>query len=342
MWILIFSSVAEAQQRTVVSGIVSDSASGAPIQDAIVYFASSTIGVSTGQDGEFRFSGLRPGSYTLVISRVGYATRTVPITTIGRDSLHLRIELAPREAMVGEVNILGDRIDRPDLPPIHLFPGDGEHAFCAYGPETSRPIGILFVGQTIYMYSLEPTVVDSSKFLRLWLLVYNGSDSVLAFHGGRDLSLRVHKPGMDEVEVAPQLLDVSLPEAQDSILRRIASETIGKTMKIMGTQREIIAEAIRRFEGGKNAWIGRAAPPERIGGVNPGHLWNVYRESLAAGILRTYSIYPHNGVHGFVFFPFPALEWRARSSSFREAWESTYRLVLRTTEGMRSIDFAAH
>ena len=94
-------SGAPAQQGgSVLRGLVRDAAGGAPLAGASVAVRRSAdsalvAGVVSGGDGSFRVEGLRPGTYYLRVSRLGYTTGTVS-----------RVEVAEgRAADVGEVRL---------------------------------------------------------------------------------------------------------------------------------------------------------------------------------------------------------------------------------------------
>ena len=62
-----------AQTTGQLSGVVRDGETGETIPGANVVIEGTTQGASTNFDGEYRIIGVRPGSYTLVASYVGYA-----------------------------------------------------------------------------------------------------------------------------------------------------------------------------------------------------------------------------------------------------------------------------
>ncbi len=72
----IFSSkLTLAQTPTIeVYGVVKDSLTGEPLPFANVFIASSTIGVSTDNQGKFAFPKIKAGVYEIVVSFIGYQT----------------------------------------------------------------------------------------------------------------------------------------------------------------------------------------------------------------------------------------------------------------------------
>jgi hypothetical protein len=65
-----------AAQHAHVVGEVLEGVHLTPIENANVFLADTRFGTSTGSDGSFRIDNIPPGSYTLVVSRVGYQLQT--------------------------------------------------------------------------------------------------------------------------------------------------------------------------------------------------------------------------------------------------------------------------
>ena len=62
------------------SGRVTDSATGLPVSGAVVTIAGQSV--TTGADGNFSFSGITAGTYTLTISRTGYTSTSRSVTVL--------------------------------------------------------------------------------------------------------------------------------------------------------------------------------------------------------------------------------------------------------------------
>ena len=60
-----------------ITGAVSDSVGGNPIEDAEVAIASENISVFTDSNGNFAIANLADGSYTLDVSAIGYTPQTI-------------------------------------------------------------------------------------------------------------------------------------------------------------------------------------------------------------------------------------------------------------------------
>ena len=70
--VLVLAPAAAAQTTGQLSGVVRDAQTGETIIGASVLVEGTTRGASTNIDGEYRIIGVRPGTYTLVASYIGY------------------------------------------------------------------------------------------------------------------------------------------------------------------------------------------------------------------------------------------------------------------------------
>ncbi len=69
-----------AQQTATVQGTVTDAASGAPIAEAIVSIAGTTLQGVTNVLGNYRIAGITPGAVTIQVRRIGFKTLSAPVT----------------------------------------------------------------------------------------------------------------------------------------------------------------------------------------------------------------------------------------------------------------------
>lgn len=99
--LLLLSSVS-AHAQSEISGTVRDAKSGRPLPRANVFLEGTTHGTATDDSGRFSLEGIRPGSYTVIISMVGYAKKQkrihlyAPSETSKDTSLALSIKLPRR------------------------------------------------------------------------------------------------------------------------------------------------------------------------------------------------------------------------------------------------------
>jgi hypothetical protein len=97
--------VLSAQPRVyTMSGSVTESATGKPIAAASVFLNGTSKGTVTRDDGTFVLTGIRPGSYQLIISAIGYATFQTTIDTRALPSA-LNVTLQTRSTELSAVTV---------------------------------------------------------------------------------------------------------------------------------------------------------------------------------------------------------------------------------------------
>ena len=97
--LLMFDATAMAQQ--VVSGVITDSASNAPLQSATIKVKGTKTGTQTATDGRFSIT-VPANASVLVISSVGYGSKEVAIT-----STNLDIALGQLSSSLNDVVVIG-------------------------------------------------------------------------------------------------------------------------------------------------------------------------------------------------------------------------------------------
>ena len=96
-----------------VRGRVTDAASNEPLPGVSVIIAGTTTGTSSGSAGDFLITGLKPGSYKLVLSYIGYESSVDRTVEVGSAVVDLgTVTLAPTTVMAGEVVVSASR--RPE------------------------------------------------------------------------------------------------------------------------------------------------------------------------------------------------------------------------------------
>ena len=93
-----------------ISGTVVDRNTQKPVPGVSVSLMPATTGSSTDSLGRFRISGINPGSYSLVLTAIGYADKTLAnlVITSGNEN-NLSIELDPAGTSLSEVIVSGKR-----------------------------------------------------------------------------------------------------------------------------------------------------------------------------------------------------------------------------------------
>jgi iron complex outermembrane recepter protein len=95
-----------------ITGVVVDAETGAPIAAAQVRLRELQRGDLTRADGRFRFAGVAAGTYTLSAQRIGYAPQTRTLTVAAGATGEVRLELRPTALEVAGVVVTGTGRER--------------------------------------------------------------------------------------------------------------------------------------------------------------------------------------------------------------------------------------
>jgi hypothetical protein len=85
-----------AQETRVVSGVVEDAESGAPVSEALVTIRGTGLSVVTDPEGRFELSGVPVGSLELVLRHVAYGEQAEALVVEASGSLDFRIRVSSR------------------------------------------------------------------------------------------------------------------------------------------------------------------------------------------------------------------------------------------------------
>lgn len=108
--ILLMASIALGQDQSyTISGYIKDASNGETLIGADVYFPESGEGVATNEYGFYSIS-LPEGKYTAVVSYLGYAEKTVPVSLT--EDKTLSIELEDDSQIIEEVVVTAVQEDR--------------------------------------------------------------------------------------------------------------------------------------------------------------------------------------------------------------------------------------
>ncbi len=107
------ADVRRPPQRGSVAGIVQSRSRNEPLPNVHVQVRSASVGTATDPDGRFRLSNLVAGSHTLVVSHLGYETKTVKIRVPPGGTARHTIALSPTAIALDSV-----RVNAPEIPPL--------------------------------------------------------------------------------------------------------------------------------------------------------------------------------------------------------------------------------
>jgi len=107
---LCICTIAFAQNNGSISGTVTDKEDGTTLPGVNVVIKGSTSGAATGPNGKYTISGLRPGTYTLQVSYIGYErTLLTGIRVEANETTELDIAIKQEVLSAeGEVTVIGE------------------------------------------------------------------------------------------------------------------------------------------------------------------------------------------------------------------------------------------
>lgn len=109
---------ANAQIFGELSGYVKDEI-GTPLFGASVYLENTQIGVTTNEDGFFNLKGIKPGSYNVTASYLGFKTQTkFNIIVKSKGNLQYNFMLSAIPESLDEIVITTNKISRPKETPL--------------------------------------------------------------------------------------------------------------------------------------------------------------------------------------------------------------------------------
>lgn len=107
--LLLLPLITLAQQTATVNGYITDARTGETLIAANVALKNTTKGTSTNTSGYFTLPSVPPGSYTLLVSYIGYRPYETKITLESNESLRLDIKLQPKGYRMEEVVVESKR-----------------------------------------------------------------------------------------------------------------------------------------------------------------------------------------------------------------------------------------
>lgn len=118
-------------QSASISGKVLDARTSEALPFANVYINHTTIGQATSADGSFKLDDITAGKWDLIVSFIGYNTKSVPITLTSGELRELTIFLTPSDIELQAVQVTAERDDiwRTNLRKFkRVFLGEGHVA----------------------------------------------------------------------------------------------------------------------------------------------------------------------------------------------------------------------
>jgi len=110
-FLLAFIIINIFSQTASVRGFVYIEATGEPAILANVYLKGTTFGASTDDNGYFLISKINPGSYTLIVTYLGYDTIRMPVSLTSGQLLDKRFSLKESSVKLETVTVNAERIE---------------------------------------------------------------------------------------------------------------------------------------------------------------------------------------------------------------------------------------
>ena len=99
-------------QNSNVSGFITDEETGEALIGANVFIVETGNGMSTDKNGYYVLQNINPGSYTLMVSYIGYATLQKEITFRTDETIKMNLELGIEAVAITEVDVSAERLQR--------------------------------------------------------------------------------------------------------------------------------------------------------------------------------------------------------------------------------------
>jgi len=96
------------QHRNGVRGVVLDAESRTPLVNVNVFLSNTKIGTGTDAQGAYTLTGIPPGRYDLVFSRVGYERVIRPVLLNADKTIMVNAHLKPRVIAIAGVDVVGE------------------------------------------------------------------------------------------------------------------------------------------------------------------------------------------------------------------------------------------
>ncbi|MCD6332982.1 MAG: carboxypeptidase-like regulatory domain-containing protein, partial [Bacteroidales bacterium] len=96
-------------QNAIIRGFVYNKGNGEPLISSSVYLENTTYGAATDVNGYFSITRIKPGSYTLVVSSIGFQKLTKQVTVKANQILSQKLYLTEMVEKLGEVVVSGER-----------------------------------------------------------------------------------------------------------------------------------------------------------------------------------------------------------------------------------------
>ena len=103
--IFVFTSLFALSQESTIQGIVRDQETNETLVAGHVVIKELNIGTSTNDVGAFFFDEITPGNYTLEVSYIGFAKKSIPIVIGSSENEYLDIDMKPSAIRIEDIEV---------------------------------------------------------------------------------------------------------------------------------------------------------------------------------------------------------------------------------------------
>ncbi len=104
----------QAQQRGVISGIITDAETGEPVIGASVLIQQTGLGAASDVEGRYRINNVPVGEATVIIRSIGYENKKNTVVVQSSDETVLNVRLVVKFQEFGDITIVGNRKSQLD------------------------------------------------------------------------------------------------------------------------------------------------------------------------------------------------------------------------------------
>jgi hypothetical protein len=201
------------------------------------------------------------------------------------------------------------------VPPIVYEPTATDSVYSFY--QNGYALGTVGNDSCRVVAELEASQVAGDNYIRLWLLYYNSSNSpflldpikaarIVAISRSKDLNTGQDEVDTLEFEATPPYEILGSIDNQKTIA--IITQAINGATEALQTK----PTTITNIQTGEQYQVNdskeksaKAINETRASIVNTSLIYDLYKQSIVAGILRLNTVFPQQSVTGYIYFKFP-------------------------------------
>ena len=204
------------------------------------------------------------------------------------------------------------------------------------------PLGIVVIDSVTIMVSIEPVEVAGRRYMRLWFLYKNNSSTQYLLEPMKSILLTIKGREKSYEHISPESPTVMLAHIENEKAVSLIAQAIGGTLQAMSVQPTTMTNPA----GGDWKINDKGAKQQAIQDRSArsmsatATMYDIFEKSINSGILRRNTVFPGQGVNGYVYFPLP----KPRRGGFKgeisiEPEEYDYQLDITTQSGNRVVEF---